>query len=78
MEEQNKILEGTSISNEKLIQEKEQINKRLEEILDAQFTNDQIVNNMSLVVIPEKEKLLEQIIDKFEEITGTRNIDTWR
>lgn len=73
-----KELDNISETNNKLLQEKEQINNRLEEIRNIMYTNDQKTNNMSLEAIPEKEKQMVELLDKFEEITGIRNIDMWR
>lgn len=76
--ELKKELENISNTNIKLLQDKEKINKRLDEIRDTIFTNDQKTNSVSLEEIPNKEKELEQLLDKFEDITGTRNVDIRR
>lgn len=73
-----KELNNVVNTNDNLTMEKERITKRLDEIRDITFSNDQKINNISLEMIPEKEKQLEELLDKFEEKTGTRNIDIWR
>lgn len=64
--------------NEKLSQEREQINKRLEEIRDTEFANGQKINDISLTKIPEKESLIVKTLDSFEELIGTRDIELWK
>lgn len=62
----------------KLSQEREQINKRLEEIRDVEFANGQKINDISLAKIPEIESLLVKTVDNFEELVGTRDMIAWR
>lgn len=76
--ELNKDLGILKSEEEKLSLEKDSINKRLEEIRHQQFTNNRKINEISLETIPEKQKQFDELQDKFEEITGTRDIELWR
>lgn len=65
--------------NEKeLSDEREKLTKRLEEIRDELFTNGQVVNTISLVKIPADEAQIECILDQFESLVGTRDIELWK
>lgn len=64
--------------NDKLNIEREQINKRLDEIRDIEFANGQKINDISLISIPERESELSKILDSFEELCGTIDMTTWR
>lgn len=64
--------------NSKLSDEREQINKRLGEIRDIEFANDQKVNDILLVKIPEKEDLVVKMLDSFEDLCGTKDIELWK
>lgn len=76
--ELKKELDSVNEMNGKLSQERDVINKRLEEIRNELFANDQKVNDISLVKIPEKESLIVKTLDTLEELVGTRDIATWR
>lgn len=76
--ELKKELDSIDNMNGKLKEEKEQINKRLEEIRDVEFANDQKTNDITLVKIPDKESMIVKTLDSFEELVGTRDIDKWR
>lgn len=71
-------LEDTNKTNEKMSQEREQINKRLDEIRDIEFANGQKINDISLILIPERESELSKILDEFEELCGTIDMTAWR
>lgn len=68
-------IESTNI---KLSTEREQINKRLDEIRDIEFTNGHKINDISLILIPERESELSKILDEFEELCGTIDMTAWR
>lgn len=58
--------------------EKEKLTKRLEEIRDELFTNGQSMNDISLGKIPEDLMQIKKILDQFEDLCGTRNIEQWK
>lgn len=58
--------------------EKEKLTKRLEEIRDELFANDQSINAISLVKIPADEAQIECILDQFDSLVGTRDIESWK
>lgn len=76
--ELKKELDSINEMNVKLGAEREQINKRLAEIRDTVFVNDQKINDISLTKIPDKESQIVKTLDSLEELVGTRYIDTWR
>lgn len=84
-DEVNKFIETSKESLELIVNkgkelsdERERINKRLDEIRDELFTNDQKTNTISLVKIPADEDQIECILDRFEYLCGTRDIEQWK
>lgn len=71
------VMVGVDLQIKKLAAEKEMITKRLEEIRDLEYVNNQEYDNLYLVDIPNKKKKIEELTDKFEKMTGTRNTELW-
>lgn len=61
-----------------LSDEREKLTQRLDVIRYELFTNGQSMNNISLVTIPEDEDKLKKILDQFENLVGTRDIELWK
>lgn len=58
--------------------EKDKLTKRLDEIRDELFTNDQSINTISFVIIPADKTQIECILGQFEELCGTIDIESWK
>lgn len=73
-----KALVDLQAKTKKLADEKVELTLKMDKIRDEQYGIDQQINELSLVTIPEKNMELEQTINVFYNVTGTRNIDIWR
>lgn len=71
-------LKSMTDKEKELSDEKERLIQRLEEIRNELFTNGQNMNDILLGKIPEDFMQTKRILDQFEDLCGTTDIESWK
>lgn len=75
LETSQKLNEG---KEKELKDEKEKLTARMNEIRDELFAVDTSWTEITTMLIPNGNVALKEALDEFENITGTRDIDSWK